>query len=75
MVVHVPNDNRLPARTRPRDRRRCRTVKINLMNQFGTTGVADSGVYGLAISRARKATHGLATPEGVPGTAGDEQLR
>jgi len=50
-------------------------VKINSKNQFGATGVADAGVYGRAISRVRSTGHLMATPEGVPGRAGDEQLR
>jgi len=50
-------------------------VKINSKNQFGTTGVADAGVYGRAIFRVRSTGHLMATPKGVPGPAGVEQLR
>jgi hypothetical protein len=50
-------------------------VKTNEWNQFGATGVADAG----ADARAHVATaftrRLMVTPIGVPGPAGDEQLR
>ncbi len=51
-------------------------MKTNSMNQFGTTGIADAGVYGHVVE-ASPSKMGLltATPQGVPGPAGDEQLR
>jgi hypothetical protein len=55
--------------------RRCRTVTINLKNQFGTTGVADAGAYGRVQAGPASLRHLIATPMGVPGPAGDEQLR
>ncbi len=50
-------------------------MKINLTNQFGAAGVAVHGVDGIAMSGVRPLAHGLATPKGFPGPAGDEQLR
>ena len=55
--------------------RRCRTVKINEMNQFGTTGVADTGAAVRVHEDSAAPRHLIRTPFGVPGPAGDEQLR
>ena len=51
-------------------------MKIKLMNQFGPTGVADAGVTAMRVQDASRLVAALmATPDGVPGLAGDEQLR
>ena len=50
-------------------------MKINSMNQFGTTGVADAGAAVRVNEGPAALRHRLTTPFGVPGPAGDEQLR
>lgn len=55
--------------------RRCRTVKINTKSQFGTTGVAGAGAAVRVHEGAEFLRHLVMTPIGVPGPAGDEQLR
>jgi len=50
-------------------------VKTNENNQSGTTGVADTGVDVRAHAAAAFMRRLMVTPIGVPGPAGDEQLR
>jgi hypothetical protein len=50
-------------------------VKTNENNQSGTTGVADTGVDVRAHAGAAFMRRLMVTPIGVPGPAGDEQLR
>jgi hypothetical protein len=50
-------------------------VKINEMNQFGTTGVADTGAAVRVHEGPAALRHRMTAPFGVPGPAGDEQLR
>jgi hypothetical protein len=55
--------------------RRCRTVKINLMNQFGIAGVADPVAYGSARKSPVFMGHLSVTPEANRVRPGTEQLR
>jgi hypothetical protein len=73
--VSFPADNRLPLRDEAATTRRCRTVKINSKNQFGTTGVADPGAAARVYEGPPAVGHLIKTPVGDPGPAGDEQLR
>ncbi len=50
-------------------------MKTNENNQFGTTGVADAGVDVRAHEVTAYPRRLMVTPIGVPGPAGDEQLR
>ena len=50
-------------------------MKTNESNQFGATGVADTGVDVRSHAAAAFMRRLMVTPIGVPGPAGDEQLR
>jgi hypothetical protein len=50
-------------------------VKTNETNQFGLTGVVDAGVDARFHAAPAYLRRLMVTPIGVPGPAGDEQLR
>lgn len=50
-------------------------MKTSQMNQFGATGIADAGVDTRAHALNADPRRLLVTLIGVPGPAGDEQLR
>jgi hypothetical protein len=50
-------------------------VNKNLKSQFGATGLVDAVARARVFQGSAALRHLMATPQGVSGPAGDEQLR